>query len=72
MELEEGNALCRKEAAWVFLNLCECGRDTHRSIIPDMVQSGVISAVCQNLNTDSDAGKQKLTKTGRGGGVNRH
>ncbi|CAM9212922.1 unnamed protein product, partial [Scytosiphon promiscuus] len=44
MELEEGNALCRKEAAWVFLNVCECGRDAHRSIIPNM-----------NLHADSDA-----------------
>lgn len=57
-ELEEGNALCRREAAWVFLNMCECGFDAHESIIPEMAHEGVISAVCSNLNRESDPGEE--------------
>ena len=55
-ELEEGNALCRKEAAWVFLNMCECGRDAQATIVPGIVGNGGISAICQNLDMGSDAG----------------
>ncbi|CAN0250356.1 unnamed protein product [Pylaiella littoralis] len=54
-ELEEGNASCRREAAWVFLNMCECGYKSQESIIPDIVRNGGISAVCQNLYKDNDA-----------------
>lgn len=56
-ELEEGNASCRREAAWVFLNMCECGYKSQESIIPDIVRNGGISAVCQNLYKDNDAGR---------------
>lgn len=55
-ELEEGNALCRREAAWVFLNMCECGFEANESIIPEMVENGVITAVCQNLDPEADVG----------------
>eukprot|EP00903_Cladosiphon_okamuranus_P005981 g5903.t1 len=54
-ELEEGNALCRKEAAWVFLNMCECGHEPHATIVPGIVGNGGVSAVCRNLEVDSDA-----------------
>lgn len=56
-ELEEGNALCRREAAWVFLNMCECGFEVNESIIPEMVENGVIAAVCQNLDLEADVGE---------------
>lgn len=56
-ELEEGNSLCRREAAWVFLNMCECGAEPHRSVIPEMVELGVISAVCHNLDKEADPGE---------------
>lgn len=55
-ELEEGNATCRREAAWVLLNMCECGHNPQASIVPGIVRNGGISAVCQNLSKDSDAG----------------
>ncbi|CAN0156141.1 unnamed protein product [Ectocarpus fasciculatus] len=57
VELEEGNALCKREAAWVFLNMCECSREPGETIIPELVGHGVIAAVCENLSSDSDAGK---------------
>lgn len=59
-ELEEGNAACRREAAWVFLNMCECGHKPQESIIPDIVGNGGISAVCQNLDKESDAGRSGM------------
>lgn len=55
-ELEEGNALCRREAGWVFLNICECGVDAQESIIPDLVHHGVIPAICNNLDKEEDPG----------------
>ncbi|CBJ33565.1 Importin alpha-7 subunit, putative [Ectocarpus siliculosus] len=55
VELEEGNALCKREAAWVFLNMCECSGDPGETIIPEIVGHGVIAAVCENLSSDSDA-----------------
>lgn len=55
-ELEEGNALCRREAAWVLLNMCECGFEVSESIIPEMVENGVIAAICQNLDPEADVG----------------
>eukprot|EP00752_Nemacystus_decipiens_P017155 g15369.t1 len=54
-ELEEGNALIRREAAWVFLNMCECGCNPLATVVPGIVGNGGISAVCQNLDVDSDA-----------------
>ena len=56
-ELEEGNSLCRREAAWVFLNMVECGAEPHKSIIPEMVELGVIAAVCPNLDKEADPGE---------------
>ncbi|CAN0514036.1 unnamed protein product, partial [Ectocarpus sp. 12 AP-2014] len=63
VELEEGNVLCKREAAWVFLNMCECSGDPGETIIPEIVGHGVIAAVCENLSSDSDAGKASLEPT---------
>ncbi|CAM9925062.1 unnamed protein product [Ectocarpus sp. 6 AP-2014] len=63
VELEEGNALCKREAAWVFLNMCECSGDPGETIIPEIVGHGVIAAVCENLSSDSDAGKASWEPT---------
>lgn len=60
VELEEGNALCKREAAWVLLNMCECSREPGETIIPEIVGHGVIAAVCESLSSDSDAGKARL------------
>lgn len=61
-ELEEGNAPCRREAAWVLLNMCECGgaQDSRAalSIVDSIVSNGGISAICGNLDRDSDAGTE--------------
>lgn len=61
-ELEEGNSLCRREAGWVFLNMCECGVDVGESIIPDIVSHGVISAICHNLDDDAEPGELSFCK----------
>ncbi|CAM9543722.1 unnamed protein product [Ectocarpus sp. 13 AM-2016] len=63
VELEEGNALCKREAAWVFLNMCECSGDPGETIIPEIVGHGVIAAVCENLSSNSDAGKASREPT---------
>ncbi|CAM9971471.1 unnamed protein product [Ectocarpus sp. 8 AP-2014] len=63
VELEEGNALCKREAAWVFLNMCECSGHPGETIIPEIVGHGVIAAVCENLSSDSDAGKASWEPT---------
>lgn len=59
-ELEEGNAACRQEAAWVFLNMCQCGFEVHESLIPIMVDSGLLSAVCHNLDKQEEPGDGRL------------
>lgn len=55
-ELEEGNAACRLEAAWVFLNMCQCGFEVHETIIPSMVEHGLLSAVCHSLDKQEEPG----------------
>lgn len=55
-ELEEGNAACRQEAAWVFFNMCQCGFEVHERLIPILVQHGVLSAVCHNLDRQEEPG----------------